>query len=175
MLLWGQSTVGRGCLLKYLISPPQGHAPQFFVILHASWQSWLLPRLYKWTNGNFTEHVLWEVNGACISTKPRSIQLASSGMTGKVLLQAHAVSNKSTGGVCIHIYIFVKRFTLLQPYFGHPQLHSFCVHDTCSSSWKSLVEKLPSFVKLVSPFSNPINQHFCWGLSFLWSYTSAPH
>ena len=33
--------------------------------------------------------------------------------------------------------------------------------------WKSLVEKLSSFVKLVSLFRKPINQYFWWGLLFL--------
>ena len=30
----------------------------------------------------------------------------------------------------------------------------------CLQSEQSVVEKLPSFVKLVSPFQKPINQHF---------------
>ena len=38
----------------------------------------------------------------------------------------------------------------------------------------TVVEKLLLFVKLVYPFRRPINQHFCWGLLFLWSYTSVP-
>ena len=58
-----------------------------------------------WTNDNLTEHVLWELNGACISTKLRSIQLASSMMRGGVLLHAHAVSYKNTGDVCTHLHL----------------------------------------------------------------------
>ena len=43
-----------------------------------------------------------------------------------------------------------------------PQLHSFCVGDIKVQGMLTIcvVEKLPSFVKLVSPFRKPINQHF---------------
>ena len=44
--------------------------------------------------------------------------------------------------------------------FWLPQLHSFCVYDTkfkeCLEFEQCVVEKLPSFVKLVFPFRKPI-------------------
>ena len=38
----------------------------------------------------------------------------------------------------------------------------------------SVVEKLLTFVKLESYCGRPTNQHFWWGLVFLWSSTSSP-
>ena len=58
-----------------------------------------------------------------------------------------------------------KKLEVTSTMFWSPQLHSFCVCDMRSSTSayslnQSIVEKLPSFVKLVSPFRKPINQHF---------------
>ena len=39
---------------------------------------------------------------------------------------------------------------------------------------QSVVEQLLYFVRLGFPCRRPINQHFWWGLVFLWSYASAP-
>ena len=66
------------------------------------------------------------------------------------------------------VYIQEAYILSLQPHFGHlAQLHSFCVRDSSRSVYnsnQSVVVKLPSFVKVVSPFRelpirNPVNQH----------------
>ena len=43
---------------------------------------------------------------------------------------------------------------------GYYQQDDGCKINKTAGSQVSLVEKLPSFVKLVSPFRKPINQHF---------------
>ena len=53
--------------------------------------------------------------------------------------------------------VTVKRFGLLQPHFGHLSCIPFVcmthkVQGMLYNSNQSIVEKLPSFVKLVSPF-----------------------
>ena len=71
-----------------------------------------------------------------------------------------------------HCKMFVVTLTM----FRSPQLQ--CVWHVkfkeCLEFKQSIVVKLPSFVKLVSPFRKAINQHFWWGLLFLGSYSSAP-
>ena len=53
------------------------------------------------------------------------------------------------------------RFGLLRPHFGHLSCIGFVcvtrkVQEVLSNQNQSVVEKLPSFVKLVSPFRGPI-------------------
>ena len=80
--------------------------------------------------------------------------------------------------VCCYVITTLQPIVLsmVQPYFGHLScIPLVCM--TCKVQYnfhQSVVEKLPSLVKLVSPFRKPINQHIIWGLLFLRSYTSAP-
>ena len=68
-------------------------------------------------------------------------------------------------GNCLHAAPYsVKRFWLLQLYFSYLSCIPFVyVHDTkfkeCLEFEQCVVEKLPSLVKLVSPFRKPSNQH----------------
>ena len=70
----------------------------------------------------------------------------------------------------------VKTFRLLQPCFGHLSCIPFVwVTRKVQGMRKGLVEKPPSFIKLVSPFRKHINHHFWWGLLFhSLIYKSAP-
>ena len=73
--------------------------------------------------------------------------------------------------MCGVFHFTVKRFRLLQPFFGHLS----CIPSLCAWHIKFKKCKLRSFshfVKLVSSFrSQPKpNQHFRWGLLFLCSY-----
>ena len=60
------------------------------------------------------------------------------------------------------------------------QLHACCVCDmlqtlrNASNLHQSVVERFLPFVKLGSSCRKPINQHFWWGLVFLWFFTSSP-
>ena len=59
----------------------------------------------------------------------------------------------------------VKRFWLFQPYFGYLSCIPFVylthkVQRVLIEFEQNVVEQLPSFAKLVSPFRKPRNQHF---------------
>ena len=58
-------------------------------------------------------------------------------------------------------YITVKRLWLLQLYFGYLTCIPivYVTHKVQEVLRIYVVKKLPSFVKLVSPFRKPINQH----------------
>ena len=76
-----------------------------------------------------------------------------------------------TGG---HVVVYRSNFNL-DPiyieslgYFNHSCIPFVCMtREVQGVLEQSAVEKIPSFVKLVSPFRKPINQHFWWGLLIL--------